>query len=401
MHLRKREGAYHWRRKVPLTLAQRWGRRELVKSLRTADRGKANRCARSLSVIADRLFAHAMSNPSLSPEQIDALARDWFATALEADEEARCQAPQGTPVYTSCDEHEDPVAADMEVLAWLEDEYQEAFTNNDFQRVRLDVERLLADAGVPAESRSETYRRLARALLRANLELLRIAQSRRAGNYVAEPTDPLFRSPTQPATAFPAPVTDPAQSSLPLSRVAELYAEAQERDGKWTADTKRKTLPKLAVFSETLDDKPIDTVTTDDVRCWRQALEEGELSNNTIRLHFKTVAAMFNWAKREGKAKIDTPTRGLMPPEDEPNRDAFSPEELKRLFTSPLYMGHWRADRRERTGNVLVKDFKYWFPLIGLQTGMRVEETRRHSVFLSQKGNTLIRTLKQCMAGKH
>lgn len=29
------------------------------------------------------------------------------------------------------------------------------------------------------------------------------------------------------------------------------------------------------------------------------------------------------------------------------------------------------------------------------------QETRRHSVFLSQKGNALIKTLRQCMAGKH
>lgn len=29
------------------------------------------------------------------------------------------------------------------------------------------------------------------------------------------------------------------------------------------------------------------------------------------------------------------------------------------------------------------------------------QETRRHSIFLSQKGNALIRTLRQCMARKH
>lgn len=43
-------------------------------------------------------------------------------------------------------------------------------------------------------------------------------------------------------------------------------------------------------------------------------------------------------------------------------------------------------------------------PTTGLGLVMLVpdpQETRRHSVFLSQKGNALIRTLKQCMAGKH
>ena len=56
MHIRKREGAYHWRRKVPLTLARRWGRRELIRSLRTSDRRAAHRNARTLYV-DDRVAA--------------------------------------------------------------------------------------------------------------------------------------------------------------------------------------------------------------------------------------------------------------------------------------------------------------------------------------------------------
>ncbi|EPY02318.1 site-specific integrase [Magnetospirillum fulvum] len=313
-----------------------------------------------------------MSHPDLTPDQIDELARTWFANALDIDEEDRLHLRPGKAMYTGCGD-DDPVEADLEVLSFLDGDFREAIAHNDFRLVQGHVEELLTNAGIAIDRKSETFRRLARGLLRANIEFIRIAKARRVGNYAVTPQDPLFSIPPAVASTASTP-PDPALSSTPLPDLVRLYTAAQEKDGKWTADTQRKTVPKLVRFAETLDNKPVDMVTRDDVRSWRRSLEESDLANNTIRLHFKAVAAMFNWARTEKVATIDNPTKGLMPPEDEPKRDAFTPEELKTLFASPLYTGHWRADRRERPGKVLVKDFKYWFPLIGLHTGMRVEE---------------------------
>ncbi|WP_169545069.1 site-specific integrase [Novispirillum itersonii] len=313
-----------------------------------------------------------MSQPTLTPDQIDTLARQYFGNALEADNALRVHAHPGKSLYAGGDDGIDPVEADLDVLDWLESEFREAIAYHDFHRVQADVERLLTEVGLPVDRKTEPFKRLALALLRANVERLRIAKARRVGDYGVEPADPLFRF--QPSPVPVASQPDPALSSLPLLDLIAAYVQTREQDRRWTADTKRKTLPKLIRFAETLDNKPVDTVSRDDIRTWRQSLEESELSNNTIRLHFKTVAAVFNWAKTEKRATLDNPTKGLMPPEDDPVRDAFTSEELKKLFHSPLYTGHWRADRRERPGKVLLKDFKYWFPLIGLHTGMRVEE---------------------------
>lgn len=372
MHMLRRGAVYAWRRRVPLTLVGKWGRREVGRSLRTKNRDEAARLARALSATADRLFSHTMSHPDLTADQIDTLAREWFATALEADEHHRLNTPSAKAAYTTAPDLEDPIEADLEALGWLESEYAEATARNDFTMVRHNVEAILAEAGLPPDRKSGAYKRLANALLRANCEVLRIAKTRRVGDYTAEVADQLFRTQAQPA-ALPVPV-NPALSSLPLSQLVDIFIAAKLADGKWTADTKRKTVPKLISFAEALDNKPVDMVSRDDIRTWRQSLEESELAANTIRLHFKNIAAMFNWAADEKKATVGNPTKGLMPPENDPKRDAFTPEELKRLFTSPLYTGHWRADRRERPGSVLVRDFKYWFPLIGLHTGMRVEE---------------------------
>ncbi|SDH69556.1 Site-specific recombinase XerD [Roseospirillum parvum] len=332
------------------------------------------RRARLLSITADRLFDHLMSHPELTPDQIDDLARKWFAEALRDEEDFRLSAQSGKALYVWPRAGEDPVDADLELLSELEADYREAIACNQFSKVARDVECLLGEAGRSAEPGSDVYKRLCLALLRANIELFRISKARRVGDYSLEPIDPLFRRQSASVSSMMPEPGDQRAKSLPLGDVLEAYEVAQVRDGKWQPTTRRNAIGKLRLFVETLDGKPIDTVTRDDIRGWREVLEEGERSNNTIRHHFKVVAALFNWAKQEGKATIDNPTVGLMPPADAPKRDAFSADELRRLFHSPLYTGHWRADRRERPGSVLVKDYKYWFPLISLHTGMRVEE---------------------------
>lgn len=166
-----------------------------------------------------------------------------------------------------------------------------------------------------------------------------------------------------------------AQSRLPKpSQLLKQYASERVQDGKWREDTKRKTLPKLELFVRTIGDLHLEDVTRTHVRAYRDALVEGGLSASTIRLHFSCVSALFNWSRDELQAQIENPMRGLAPSGKGQGRRVYTRDELKRLFASPLFTGHWRRDRRERPGALLVKDHKYWLPLIALHSGMRVEE---------------------------
>ena len=56
-----------------------------------------------------------------------------------------------------------------------------------------------------------------------------------------------------------------------------------------------------------------------------------------------------------------------------PRRD-FEPEELRKLFTSPVYAGCRSAGRRFEPGDVLIRDALFWLPLLGAYTGCRLEE---------------------------
>jgi integrase len=305
----------------------------------------------------------------LTREQLDHLARRYFEEILQADEDQRFRARPSRTAYIEPQDGQCPIDADQELLAHVLSDVQEALAQNDFRGVQLQVADLLTGRRLHPDPKSETFRLLAHRVLRAQAEVLRMAYDRRAGDYAVEPRDPLFS--WRPGIAAQ---PDEAKASLPLSQVVADFVAAKTRDGKWRPVTKRNNVSKLTLFAETLNDKPIDTVTRDDIRDWRDALVDLELAPNTIRLHFKVMAALFSWAKEERKATIDNPVRKLAPKGEEGTREAFQPEDLAKLFASPLYTGHWRPDRRERSGTCLVKDSKYWLPLIALHSGMRVEE---------------------------
>jgi integrase len=55
---------------------------------------------------------------------------------------------------------------------------------------------------------------------------------------------------------------------------------------------------------------------------------------------------------------------------------AFDDADLKVMFESPMYRGHsGRIDgNRDKPGEVITRDDRYWLPVVALATGMRLEE---------------------------
>jgi integrase len=336
----------------------------------------ALRAARRLSIAVDALFSHAEAMPDLSEEQLDALARDYFDSALREDERQRATAAPGRALYTDARALAlPPVEADQFVLSEILDGIREELADRDFRRIAPEVDHLLAQSGVEAARDDEIFRLLAQRLLRADIEVLRLAYHRRAGDYRVTPRDRLFleRPPTRPLQRPPA-------ASPRLSDVAAAFICAKERDGNWKPITKKNSEPKLKLFVELVGDKPIDELTRDDVRDWRDALSDMGLESSTIQQHFKVVSGLFIWAKREGKATIANPTEGLAPKGKQGTRKAYQPDDLKRLFQSPLFTGHSQTNIRTQPGRFLVKDYKFWFPLIALHSGLRVEEIAKLKV---------------------
>ena len=57
------------------------------------------------------------------------------------------------------------------------------------------------------------------------------------------------------------------------------------------------------------------------------------------------------------------------------DRDAWGPDQIKAMFTKPLFTGAASLfGNRDEPGNLVSKDAKFWLPLIGLWSGMRLDE---------------------------
>ena len=77
-NLRFKRGIYHFRRKVPHSLTGRFGCREIIRSLRTANPLLAAHRARVLWLRCDVLFDAVKTVPTLTREQIEAIVRRWL-----------------------------------------------------------------------------------------------------------------------------------------------------------------------------------------------------------------------------------------------------------------------------------------------------------------------------------
>ena len=116
----------------------------------------------------------------------------------------------------------------------------------------------------------------------------------------------------------------------------------------------------------------------------RLRLKEGGTSITTWNRHNSTLSKFCDWAKlNELTTAPKNPFDGLWinTSEDDPVADGGSekrlpwPEEqLRLLFSSPLFTGCKSLHRRHVPGTLVMRDALYWVPLIIAYTGMRREE---------------------------
>ena len=101
------------------------------------------------------------------------------------------------------------------------------------------------------------------------------------------------------------------------------------------------------------------------------------MSVANINAYITKLGSFFNWAALE--ELIDkSPSRGMLIAEKTRKRDKrkpFSPSQLQTVFDAPLYRGC--VDDKfgcNKKGSQLPKGTRFWIPLIGLFTGMRLNE---------------------------
>jgi integrase len=271
--------------------------------------------------------------------------------------------------------------------------------------VRSDAQELLNSIHAGTISKvSDEFQFACVAVLRARIENAKLHAEQLAGNYAVTSADPLFTGIfASELPPIPGEGVKPPKSPT-FEEVANQFF-ALKSNGDWVAKTSADVKRVISLATELIGpDKAMKAVGIEDVKGFRNALsslppnymkssgkkgwtaKEAIAANDCGKLlspktrwkYFALFKQMLIWARDEGF--IDTvPGNNIkvggfkkIAPGD--LRDPYSPDQLTKIYQSPLYTGHKSEDVRHKPGNLRLRDGYFWVPLIALFSGMRLGE---------------------------
>ena len=391
-YLIRRGNVYWFRMAVPLALVERIGRREIKLSLRTSSHAVARlRCQRLGSGIL-QLIARVRAMPDLSQETIARLARRYFEEQLSSTEELAHLIPSDPAVDRNF-ESQDSLDEVERLRASLATRRYDATTKG----AAADA---LSAAGLERKD-LESFDQLCAAILRARIEAHRIYAAKLRGHYdEIAPRDPLFAGLN--STAMPGlPGLPQEVSDRSIAALAQNYLDLKRPE--WAPRTRLDNKRVLDLFAEVVGiSRLIDTVGKDELRAYRDVLlhlpknytkrkankgqsihaliksgEKDVIQKPTITKYLTRTYAFLDWCAEEGYLASPLPRMkgpAISSIEAHEARYPFSTTQLQVLFSSPVYTGCKSASRRTEKGEQVIRDGKFWIPLIALYSGMRLGE---------------------------
>ncbi len=393
--IQNRHGVWIVRRKIPSRLQEpvarildsgKDRRTFLQKSLATKDRKEATRLAPEVLVSfqktleeAEALLADRPVRTALAQSEIDRIAEFHYVSRLAGDEEftregggsddegLRSLANQldeagidyfmpipldaQRPTYGLSNREVAKRDAD---LAFMMPIMREALSRGDVGKISEFMIELLDRFHINLDRSSPAYRKLGLAVLKAEVRALEALQRRSSG----EPID-------TPPMAHLEPSVEPSTTGDTLS--AALVGWKKQRDrSPGTVDEYERACD---LFTQLHGNLPVANITRDHARKFREALQDipwprrGDLAKATLpelvewrRAHpdeprisptsvnkqFGGVQSIVNWARENGMIPDHLwtdPFSKMRLKEDDPEGGPFEPDELRRLFASPVFTG--------------------------------------------------------------
>jgi len=418
-NLIRRGTSYYFRARVPADLVTRLGRAELKRSLGTKEAAVARPRAARARALADDLFTKVRGAPMLTENEIEVLARKFYASALQESLVWRLIADD---VEGGGDTIEAQIAGRRDLEKRIVHDLGRGRTDlvaAKADEILLDLEMtdILSDGPPDADGRRRpvihdevSYHALCRVLMRALLAATRKAAAEDDGDFTYTPTDPLFAAPpAQPPAVQAATPVVTTPIGPPIGSLIEPFCREKERSAKVSAKTLGDYRVSLTLFLQEVGaDTPIDAITADQVvsfkdlllRCptnfrkrlgtdevreavrLNEARPEGDrldtLDPKTINeKYLSNLKTFFTWARTNRRIK-ESPAEGVRA--EQPKTDAaderhpFSIDDLKAIFAAPVFTG-CRSERfRLEAGTCRPRDHYFWAPLIALFAGCRLNE---------------------------
>lgn len=400
-NLVKRGEIYYFRLAIPTGLQSRFGCKEIKSSLRTDSRHVARLRCRVLSNQFEELFSYTPIMSDLTPDQLQNIARGFFRDLLV----------QGNDTIFKI---ENDLFGKAHERADVQQEWLESAEERETRLRELDkageaaniftgcAETLLQKHSANPKNTGEARDILSQYIVRAHIEQERIFQAKVRKRYQdTAPIDPLFAGIMDDSLPpLPEFGLGTHQTANTLTAVIEKFKAA--RQGTWAHKTGLDFARVLKWFQDFMGyDRTLSSITTQDIGQFRDLLlkipknynkgkgnagltlteamklmgEHDTITPQTAEKYLNMARAFMNWCETEGFIeKVPGKKISVEYKVKEKPRLPFTQDELKTLFSSPIWRGCYSHARRSRPGTMIFKNAYYWIPLIAVYTGMRCGE---------------------------
>jgi integrase len=405
----QRRGIFHFRRVVPTDLRIRMGRGELVRSLATGDPRDARMRASQLYLVSERLFMAVRWDPMLTDAQLAGLVQAFFEHILEEENRRRLSGSYLTEEVSN---------ARRGYWAAVAAKSKDSLARNRLEDARWVAEAMIRKQRLPRSSLSEEeIAQVMQAMLRAGIDLAEALKARYDGDFNYEPRDKLLKlklaeapQPGGPAATSEA-ATTVQETVTPgplMSDAAKLFRERQVATRSWDLQTSAQAGGTYRLFIDVCGDKPIDSYARQDAGRFREQIERlpkdygrsaaskplslmeiiamhagvraaarsPVISQKTVKRHFSALSALWAQAVPKGEAAENIfkgfSFAGGKSAVDQ--RQMWDRAALAELFGTPVWSGCKSAARRTTPGTLVLRDARFWLPLVGVFSGMREEE---------------------------
>lgn len=423
-YLERRNGTYYARIDIPAELVAYVGSEVRKKSLRTKDENEAKRRLWPVIEAWRAEFDDIHSRREITDDDKAVAVWQHYEATLKRDDEKRRSMPspadiqaEEDKVWRKIERREIHSAdfigminahADLEIMLRARGDdanyrtrrlaaLKRDIVSGETRLIELAVDSFIAKNRLLIDKPSDDYYEICALLTRAEIEGLERTLERDQGNYSGIPADPIVK----PA------VGKVRETAAVGESIMELFGNyARENPKSITADTLAQARRDIGTFLDYVGGTyPVHRIDKKVIREWKallmrypvkatetkafagmkivQIVKHNEtvgkpvLTSRTVNRYLSSLGAFCNWLVSHGYLE-NNPTEGMSLAKDKKKKVfPFTVDQMNTLFKSPLFTG-CQSDEAPRfwhkPGNILIRDHRYWVPLVMLYSGARPAE---------------------------
>ena len=396
-YLIRRNNNYYCRIWIPEDLKPHFNCCEIKRSLKTSNCNNARSLVKALVYRAERVFMLIRSG-MLTNEQIKIIASHFIKATLNRTEELRSiavvtyedGAATAAPVRLGDTEQvAGVVAKSVSACESLIQSYKDQLFLNDFSAIEVRLGWHLEQNKVSVDKSSNEYTKLCREILKAEIEVKKIEIERLKGNY--DNSHDMYYQNT--VSTIPVPIcvpnsqVEPISSEFMLTNIIKEYTNETLLSGCWTQKTCYENTSLLDHFIRIIGDRDIRNITHKDMLEFRDTISKlpsnmnkikecqgksiteivsmkfaDTVSITTINKYIQRIGTLFRWAVRHQYIPhncVDGLSIKVKKAADQ-ERSVYDKEDIQRMF--------------EKLPHDEKRPERFWIPVIGLYSGMRLDE---------------------------